>query len=75
MVSPQSRVLPERLELQFQEPFECQRSRTLSLRKKIVILVKSRFYENFFCSFSKMKNRKVGADLFFRREMVNFKNA
>ena len=43
--------------------------------KEIVILVKSRFYENFFCSFSKMKNRKVGADLFFRREMVNFKNA
>jgi hypothetical protein len=48
---------------------------SLSLRKEIVILVKSRFYENFFCSFSKMKNRKVGTDLFFRREMVNFKNA
>ena len=48
---------------------------SLSLRKEIVILVKSRFYENFFCSSLKGKNRKVCADLFFRREMVNFKNA
>ncbi len=48
---------------------------SLSLRKEIVILVKSRFYENFFCSFPKKGNRKVGTDLFFRREMVNFKNA
>ncbi len=47
----------------------------LSLRKEIVILVKLRFYENFFCSSLKGKNRKVCADLFFRREMVNFKNA
>lgn len=48
---------------------------SLSLRKEIVILVKSRFYENFFCSFPKKGNRKVDTDLFFRREMVNFKNA
>ena len=36
---------------------------------------KIKVLRDFFCSFSKMKNRKVCADLFFRREMVNFKNA